>query len=1040
MLKKLFLLLCLFSSFNVIAQTGGLNYVKNLGGNQTDMFWANVLLRNGNLVSVGYTESTNGDAQGNHGAQDCFVVCTSPGGTVLWKKVLGGLQWDGYSTDVDTTTDGNIVIGFTVGSTDGDALGNHGSWDVAFFKYTPAGTLLWSKVYGGVSADILGSLKATPDGGIIAGIASSSSNSGNVTGINNGLDDLWILKLDLNGAIQWQQLYGGTNNETQPAVALAADGGYLFATTSGSTNGNLAGLLLPGATLGPTDIWLLHTNASGGIIWSKLVGGSDADETGKLYAYGGSIYLGFGSKSSDRDLQGNLGLYDIALFKYNTAGNLQWKKQYASGAWDNLGDISGVKGDFLTLTGGNYSFSFAGYPMPPADERMMIFRVDTLNGNIQWMKALGGNGRSQGNALSISSTGNLFISGVSSNTSGDIYANLGGFDAVIVTFAGGNRITGSVFVDANNNNLPDAGEERPDYIMMESSKNAGTLYGITATSNGVYRLDVDTGLYTVKPLFNNNPYYTASPAQASKQFLGNNEVYNQNFALHAIPNVKDLTVALTPLTIIRPGRISQYQLTGYNVGTTTIAAGVLAFKKEPALMYAGFSAPPSSQSGDSAFWKFSNLAPFDSINIIINMIVPTSMPNGTPMNYELKITPIIGDSTPANNHIFFRHIVVNSYDPNCKTNNMADSMPLAALQNGEYIYYTIQFQNTGTASAIDIFIKDTLSDKLRDSTLEIVRVSHPFTFSMKNKVANWDFPNINLPDSNANEALSHGYIQYRIKAKPTLTTGDYINNTAAIYFDFNPAVITENNRLTIHVPPVIKPATPVINPAGEVVSCLPVLLSAAAGAGYQWFKNGTAIPGATANTYTAQLPGIYTATITVNGVSSNVSAATTIVLGSINNVVIVIANDLMSVENPDATIIYTWQKLTGQNWSDVNPVVTGTSYQAVSSGNYRVRATKGWCAALSNPQYWEPPIIVAPAFMRLYPNPAGNYLKIDQLAGTNWRSLDVFDILGKKMMPTVSLNNLAEITIDISRFSSGVYLLIFNDVSGIVKRVKFIRQ
>ena len=226
MLKRLLLSYFLFTSINVIAQTGGLDYVKNLGGSQNDMFWSNVLLRNGNLVSVGYTESTDGDAQGNHGVQDCFVVCTSPGGSVLWKKILGGTEWDGYSTDVDTTTDGNIVVGFTIRSSNGDAVGNHGIWDVAFFKYRPDGTLLWSKVYGGFDADILGSLKATPDGGIIAGIASSSSNSGNVSGTSHGLDDLWILKLAVDGSIQWQQLYGGTNNETYPDVALAADGGY----------------------------------------------------------------------------------------------------------------------------------------------------------------------------------------------------------------------------------------------------------------------------------------------------------------------------------------------------------------------------------------------------------------------------------------------------------------------------------------------------------------------------------------------------------------------------------------------------------------------------------------------------------------------------------------------------------------------------------------------------------------------------------------------------------------------------------------------
>ncbi len=1026
-------------SVSITAQTGGLRYVHNIGGSQDDMFWGNALLFNGNLISVGYTQSTDGHSQGNHGDRDCFVVCTSPSGNILWKKVLGGAVWDGYSSAVDITTDGNIVVGFTVGSSDGDAVGNHGGWDVAFFKYTPDGILLWSKIYGGVSPDILGKLKATPDGGIIAGIASSSSGSGTVTGTNHGLDDLWILKLDVNGSIQWQQLYGGANNETAPAVALANDGGYFFATTTGSTDGNLTGLLPTGATMGSSDMWLMHTDAAGNILWSKLVGGSGADEYAVLYAHGGGFYLGMGTNSADRDVQVNLGLHDIALFKYNTAGTLQWKKQYASAAWDNLGDIVGLNGDMLTLTGGNYSHSFAGYPMPPADERMMIFRIDSMNGNIQWMKALGGNGRSQGVAMSMNNNGEIFVSGLSSNTTGDIYANLGGYDAVVLAFAGGNRITGTVFVDANNNNLPDAGEVKPSYLMMQSSKADG-LYGQTSLFNGFYNLAVDTGLYTVKPLLNDNLYYTAEPNQFSHQFLTSQEVYTQNIALHAVPNVKDLTVSFTPLTIIRPGRVAQYQLTGFNIGTTTIAAGVLGFKKEPALSFAGFSTPPVYQSGDSVYWNFSNLAPFDSLNIIVSLLVPTTMTGGTPMNYITYITPISGDSTPVNNRIFYKHIVVNSYDPNCKSNNMADSIPLAALQNGEYIYYTIQFQNTGTASAIDIFVKDTLSEKLRDSTLEVIRVSHPFNYTLKDRVATWNFPNINLPDSNANERLSHGYIQYRIKARPTLVAGDFIDNTAAIYFDFNPPVITDNNRLTVYVPTVIVPETPVINPAGTISSCLPVLLTTKAGPGYQWFKNGVAIPGATADKYTALDPGDYTVTLTVNNVTSNPSATTTVSPGNIPAVVIFKTNNLISVDNPDPVNTYTWQKLNAQIWTDLNPVTTGTTYSVVSAGDYRVRATKGLCTAVSNSLYWEPTIGVTPAGVRVFPNPAGNSLTIDRLTGSGWRTLEIINILGEKLVAPVLLNSLPEITIDISSFSSGIYLLVFRNYENDVKRVKFVRQ
>ena len=71
---------------------------------------------------------------------------------------------------------------------------------------------------------------------------------------------------------------------------------------------------------------------------------------------------------------------------------------------------------------------------------------------------------------------------------------------------------------------------------------------------GVYNLDTDTGLYTTQPQFRGNPYYTATPDSFLHTFSGNGELYSQNIALHAVPNVKDLAVSLTPISIFRPGR------------------------------------------------------------------------------------------------------------------------------------------------------------------------------------------------------------------------------------------------------------------------------------------------------------------------------------------------------------------------------------------------------------------------------------------------------------------------------------------------------
>ena len=119
--------------------------------------------------------------------------------------------------------------------------------------------------------------------------------------------------------------------------------------------------------------------------------------------------------------------------------------------------------------------------------------------------------------------------------------------------------------------------------------------------------------------------------------------------------------------------------------------------------------------------------------------------------------------------------------------------------DGKYLDYIINFQNTGTDTAYNITVRDTLSDKLDWNTLQMTDASHPYSLVIEdgNKLA-FTFYDIRLPDSTTNETGSHGYVAYRIKPKSTLVAGDSIPNLASIYFDFNLPVET-NNAYTIVV-------------------------------------------------------------------------------------------------------------------------------------------------------------------------------------------------------------------------------------------------
>ncbi|MBK9629212.1 MAG: DUF11 domain-containing protein [Flavobacteriales bacterium] len=108
----------------------------------------------------------------------------------------------------------------------------------------------------------------------------------------------------------------------------------------------------------------------------------------------------------------------------------------------------------------------------------------------------------------------------------------------------------------------------------------------------------------------------------------------------------------------------------------------------------------------------------------------------------------------------------------------------------------IRFQNTGTDTAFNVVVTDTLPSTLDPATISLVTASHANTWSLQGQgTLKFILPNILLPDSNVNEPMSHGLISFRIRPKQPLTAGTVIENIANIYFDFNPPVITEPSVL-----------------------------------------------------------------------------------------------------------------------------------------------------------------------------------------------------------------------------------------------------
>jgi uncharacterized repeat protein (TIGR01451 family) len=173
----------------------------------------------------------------------------------------------------------------------------------------------------------------------------------------------------------------------------------------------------------------------------------------------------------------------------------------------------------------------------------------------------------------------------------------------------------------------------------------------------------------------------------------------------------------------------------------------------------------------------------------------TSAQAGDQICVHVEVTPVTGELNPSNNIKDFCYSVVNSYDPNYKEVFPTDVQP--GFQ--DWLTYTVHFQNLGTAPAINIRLLDTLDANLDEQTFEVINYSHYNNVTLMNGILDFRFPNILLPDSASNPAGSQGFVQYRIKPKANLIAGTQIENTAHIYFDYNPAVATNttvNNFIT----------------------------------------------------------------------------------------------------------------------------------------------------------------------------------------------------------------------------------------------------
>ena len=353
-------------------------------------------------------------------------------------------------------------------------------------------------------------------------------------------------------------------------------------------------------------------------------------------------------------------------------------------------------------------------------------------------------------------------------------------------------LNGTAYMDDNQDCVMAGLETRvPNEVMLIEPGGYTALTG----SNGYYQANLPTGSYTVEqPSVVLDEHCIGGPIPFN---LGSNgQTVTQNIADTAmVPRDVELMMGSGPA---RPGFSHQLHLHVHHETLGTTGTITVSCTFDPALTFISAN-PTPAVNGNTLTWTLSQLTSFGHRYIGVNLLVP---PNpaliGTELMHSASVSIAQSETDLTNNSAVHQREVTGSYDPNDKVASTSSQLSdaLYFIDQDEWIDYTIRFQNTGTDTAFNVVITDTLPPALDAGTFELGPRSHSCITQMTGQgIVRFIFNNIQLPDSNVNEPASHGLVQFRIKPRPPVEPGTVIENIANIYFDYNPPVITEPSVL-----------------------------------------------------------------------------------------------------------------------------------------------------------------------------------------------------------------------------------------------------
>ena len=316
-------------------ENSNLQWNKTYGGSKDDIGQSLAQTSDGGFILTGYSMSSDGDASKNEGFHDNWILKLDAQGNLEWQSSYGFSGHDHSYDILEASQGGYFFTGFlditsarADGNTEkGNSLTSHGVGEFWGTKIDEEGSVQWRGYFGGTNNDRAHGVVQTNDGGfVMAGFTESDDFDISNT---NGSYDFWVVKVDSFGNLIWEQSFGGEGIEVSYDIAKTRDNGFVVVGNTFSTNGDIL------LNHGESDMWMIKLDEEGNLIWEQTYGGSQFDlAQAVVQSKDGGFLITGNSKSDDKDSSLNNGENDIWLVKTNAFGDLVWEKSFGGSGLD----------------------------------------------------------------------------------------------------------------------------------------------------------------------------------------------------------------------------------------------------------------------------------------------------------------------------------------------------------------------------------------------------------------------------------------------------------------------------------------------------------------------------------------------------------------------------------------------------------------------------------------------------------------------------------------------------------------------------------